>query len=149
MQEGPSVPLIGASNQSKLLVNGVESVCLIDTGSMVTTISESFFKSLSPSPELRSLTEFGLSLTGANDAPIPYSGYALLELCLPSCSESKVLAPVLVVLDTKFSETVPIIIGTNVLHAFSSKNSEDSMPDEWTSALSALQGGNSITVRSL
>ena len=38
--------MVGPSNESKVKVCGEETVCLMDSGSMVTTISEEFYNSL-------------------------------------------------------------------------------------------------------
>ena len=45
------------------MVSGVKTVGLIDTGSMVTSISESFYASMNPQLRLLDLKDFNLSLT--------------------------------------------------------------------------------------
>ena len=44
--------LIGKRNESILIVNGVETTGLIDTGSEISTVSEEFWTSLDPKPEI-------------------------------------------------------------------------------------------------
>lgn len=59
------------------MISGVKTVGLIDTGSMVTSISESFYDSMNPQPPLLDLKDFNLSLTvlGATGNQLPYKGY--------------------------------------------------------------------------
>ena len=45
------------------MISGVTTVRLIDTGSMVTSISESFYDSMNPQLPLLDLKDFNLSLT--------------------------------------------------------------------------------------
>ena len=44
---------------------------LIDTGSMISTLSEGFYLSMENKPELKSLDAFELSITGASGHKIP------------------------------------------------------------------------------
>ena len=53
--------MVGSSNESEITVCGSKTLGLIDSGSMITFISESFYDSLKPQPPLRDITEFGLS----------------------------------------------------------------------------------------
>lgn len=91
--------------------------CLVDTGSMVSTITESFFQQhfeARGQEKLRSC--HWLQLRAANGLPIPYLGYLELgvELCgrfLPSCG-------LLVVEDpppADASPPVPGVLGMNIL----------------------------------
>ena len=110
---------------------------LTDSGSMVTTLSESFFTKLSPTPEICSSTDF--SVKGANDASIPYSGYAVLSLSVPNFPSEKASVPVLIVNDTDYSVSVPLIIGTNVISYFK-RNGDWEVPQgsPWYQAFSSL-----------
>lgn len=75
--------LVGGSNESEIIVSGVKTKALIDSGSVVTCISEEFYNSLHPKPELFSITEFGLSVHSANGGELPYRGYIELDICVP------------------------------------------------------------------
>ena len=44
---------------------------------MVSSISQSFYESINPTPELRNISDFGLKITAANGEKIPYIGYIL------------------------------------------------------------------------
>ena len=57
--------MIGSSNEG-VICCGVKTTTLIDSGSMVTSILESFYESLVPKPISHDMTEFGLSVTSAN-----------------------------------------------------------------------------------
>ena len=65
--------LIGGSNESTISFCGVKSKALIDSGSMVTTVSESFLKSLCPQPVINSLDDFVLK--GPDGRSLPYLGF--------------------------------------------------------------------------
>ena len=66
--------IVGSANESTVYINGVETSGLIDTGSMITSVSKSFYKSLSPLPHLHDITDLGLSIQGANGQSLPYKG---------------------------------------------------------------------------
>lgn len=73
MQNSPS--LIGKCPIVDGMMGGVEVKCLLDKGSMVTTITESFFKEAFKhlmTPRLRSCG--WLALKAANGLDIPYVG---------------------------------------------------------------------------
>ena len=54
-----------------------------DSGSMITSISDSFYDSLKPQPPLRDITEFGLSVLGANGSHLPYKDYIEADISVP------------------------------------------------------------------
>ena len=71
-------------------MGGVEVSCLLDTGSMVTTITESCFREHFSHLSTRELQDCRwLGLKAANGLDIPYLGYLeldvkVLDTCLPS-----------------------------------------------------------------
>jgi hypothetical protein len=73
-------------------MGGMKVPCLVDTGSMVSTISESFFRQhLEPWGQERLRSCHWLELRAANGLTIPYLGYLELDvkLCgklMPQCS---------------------------------------------------------------
>lgn len=98
-------------------MGGVRVKCLLDTGSMVSTITESFFKQVFQSWGVSKLRSCGwLALKTANGLDIPYMGYLALELQVlgkkvPGCG-------VLVVKDIPCASqscTVPGLLGMNVI----------------------------------
>ena len=81
--------MVGSANEGLISICGVETRGLIDSGSMITSISESFYKSLNPIAELKNIKEFGLSVLSANGTQLPYRGYIEAEIKVP-CLETEV-----------------------------------------------------------
>ena len=75
---------------------GKKTDALIDSGSMVTTVSEEFYKSIVPQPELKGLDNLGLSLQEPDGRALLYIGYieARIEI---SFHAAAIDIPVLVV----------------------------------------------------
>ena len=71
--------MVGHSNACLLFLCGQETKALVDTGSMVTCISETFYDSLEPKPELRALEDFKLNVYGAGGNTLPFTGYIEVE----------------------------------------------------------------------
>ena len=93
---------------------------------LVTCISESFYDSLDPKPELLDTKDFGLSIVSEADISTPsFEGIALS-------------IPVLVVLNTEYNRTVPVIIGTNVIRLLKQSSVDSFIPEEWQTAFSSL-----------
>ena len=123
--------LLGHANEAQVLVGGEKALALVDTGSMITSIGESFYKEQLqhkyPLQVLNSLLE-----VGAGRHQLDYFGYAELEMLVPEHGSS-VWAPGLVAPETS-NLRVPLIIGTNVIkHLLPSKDE-----DVWTPAINAV-----------
>lgn len=133
------VRVIGDDNVGNMIVEGKVVRCLLDTGSMVTTLSEDYYnRHLSSSYELLSLKTI-IRIEGAGGHDLPYSGYVEVEMREPSSSET-LCVPVLVVPTTAYSAQVPMIVGTNVLKAFQEKG-VIGRSAAWKSAMLNLVGG--------
>ncbi|XP_060552007.1 uncharacterized protein LOC132713429 [Ruditapes philippinarum] len=117
-------PLVGSSNETEILLNGTSTIALIDTGSMISSIGISFFKSLKPQPVMSQLSDFMLDISSANGSKVPYLGYSVLDITFPSLSSQSFSAPILIVPDTEYSSRVPLIIGTNILNVLKSSRTE-------------------------
>ena len=132
--------LIGDANDSEIIVNGTKTRALIDSGSMITCISEEFHESLNPIPELHSISEFGLTIHSANGTVLPYSGFVELEICVPCFGSSSYAIPALVVPQTNYSKNVPVIVGTNFIRICreAHEQSGDEVQEEWKLAFSSL-----------
>ena len=130
--------MVGSSNESYIIINGVKTSGLIDSGSMITSISESFYHSLNPLPELRNITEFGLSIQSAGGAKLPYKGYIEAEISAPFLSNSVFNVPLLVVSDTEYNKDVPIIVGTNVIRLCKASVPTSDVPVEWQTAFDSM-----------
>jgi hypothetical protein len=135
--------LVGHSNASEIEFNGMQTMALIDSGAMVTTVSQAFFEQLVPTPVLHTLEELKLSVKGADDKEIPYIGY--IEACIrvPKLTDESFPVPVLVVCNTDFNSDVPVIIGTNVIRYMSSVD-KSKLSEEWKAALLTISTQESV-----
>ena len=106
--------LLGASNESTVFIGGVECTALIDTGSMVTTVGEDFYKQHLANDHPLLEVGPGLSVEGAGDNLLSLKGVIEVGLHWPDVQED-LLVPVIVVASTRYNQRVPVIIGTNVL----------------------------------
>ena len=107
--------LVGASNESTVLISGVECKALIDTGSMVTTVSSSFYKAYLAHQELCPIST--LRVEGADGRELPFSGFVECSIVLlTDCvKDFEIYVPILVVADTDYNMHVPLVVGTNII----------------------------------
>ena len=101
--------VVGHANETMVTVCDVEIPALIDSGSMVSTVSEEFYRSLNPRPELHE--DFRLSLQGPDGKSLKYFGIIIVKIELSFIDEPLYL-PALVVPTTEYNLRVPIIVGT-------------------------------------
>lgn len=104
--------IIGEANECDISVNEMTCVALIDTGSMVSTMSHSFWKDNLQDHPLQPLDDL-LTLSSASGDAIPYLGYFEASLQVPGAGAG--VYPLLVVKDTAYNVRVPLLVGTNVL----------------------------------
>lgn len=88
--------MVGHPNESKIFMNGLETRALIDTGSMVTCMSEKFYQSLQCKPKLHDIEDFELKVVSADGNSLPFSDYVEVELLIPFLSMNSIYVPVLV-----------------------------------------------------
>lgn len=134
--------LIGESNEIEIVVEGENVNALIDSGSMITTLSKTGYNSLKNQPEMRNLTSLGLEVSIADGSLLKYMGY--IECCITIPFMNIDLAvPVLIVPDTNFNKTCPMIIGTNVLRLCrdlsDATQSLSEIPKQWKNAFEGLK----------
>ena len=130
--------MVGSSNEGDVFVCGTKTSGLIDSGSSVTTICESFYDSLESQPPLRDIEVFGLSVVAADGSPVPYKGYIEADISVPFLSSVSFTVPVLIVSDTEYNRKVPVIIGTNVIRLCKQSVPEADVPAEWQLAFDSL-----------
>lgn len=115
--------LVGEANKCNAFVDGHRCTALLDTGSQVTSISESFFtknlsdRSIQPVDQL-------LTVVGAGGQNVPFLGYIEVELRFSkeeSGVENGYKTFALVVPDTGYNRRVPLVVGTNVTQHFQEK----------------------------
>ena len=132
--------MIGSRNETKVLVNGQECMELIDSGSDISTIGLGFYESMNPKPELLSMSDINLNITGASGSKIPYRGYFEAEVCMPNIEHESVCVPILVVPTTGYSGQEPMIVGTNIIGRLRCNVSDhSSISSAWSNALSCSQ----------
>ena len=108
---------MGQPNETQLIINGIPCQGLVDTGSQVTTISEYFVKQHLPDVEVFPLNDL-IQVTGAADTVVPYHGFVEVDITIPDGESGlqqnhNILA--LVVYDTEYNRTVPMVVGTNLI----------------------------------
>ncbi len=111
--------LIGAKCTALVDISGQECQCLIDTGSQVTTVPNSFHKQYLSDYPIHPLSDI-LEVEGANGLSVPYLGYVHLDITFPAefiGVKTEVATVALIVPDIK-SHTQPLVlVGTNTLDA--------------------------------
>ena len=71
---------MGHENISEIIINGVRTKSLVDTGSQISTISEGYLKHLNPVPEIRTLDELELDVKCADGQSLQYKGYVAVDV---------------------------------------------------------------------
>jgi len=128
--------LIGPCCESSVTVSDIQTKCLIDSGSQVTVVSESFYRERLSHLPLQQV-DMALNIVGAGGQTVPYLGVITTTVALPeqvggtneAVETSAVVCP-----DTQFSARVPIIIGTNTLRLMA-KSCEHKSGRYWSSIL--------------
>lgn len=69
--------LVGVKCTAQIIIDGKEVDCLLDTGSQVTTVPQSFYEAHLSDYPLKSLENL-LEVEGANGQVVPYLGYTEL-----------------------------------------------------------------------
>lgn len=106
--------LVGPSMMASVTIEGQPCRALLDSGSRVTIIFESWYSRYLPNVPILPLTD--LAIWGLSDSNYPYKGYVAVELGLPPNPKGageavSILA--LVCPDPTSPDPVPAIIGTN------------------------------------
>lgn len=133
----PKCTLIGNTNEAVVRIGDVDCVALLDTGSMVTNVSSSFYrKNLAASYTLHQLDRL-LRVEAAGGHILDYLGYIEVPITIPK-TKVELWVPVLVTPDTSYNHQVPLLIGTNVLSRVTSDQVKNSGNDVWNSSISCL-----------
>ena len=109
------VPLIGKRIEIGCTLGGLQVRAIWDTGSQVSLVSRSWLTQHLPESCIKpvsDLTDQCLSLTGANNGPIPYSGYTPLSLKLGSLASNLIVTVPFMV---NLGEMSVPLIGSNVI----------------------------------
>jgi len=130
--------IVGDNNVGDIYVQGQLVAAVIDTGSMVTTMSESCFEQLHRKPTLLPLTHLTLSVIASNGQAIPYKGYVEAIISIPFMTNKELKVPILIVSDSEVNKTEPVIVGTNVIRLCQTGSSTESVPYEWDTAFKSI-----------
>ena len=136
---------MGCVNDTYVKINDVACKALLDTGSQVSCISESFVHKYLPMVEIVHLEKL-CSVRGVSGHELPYVGYVEVELCLPSgvSSDNRLDVLLLVTQDSKFSNDLPALIGTNVIEACAERRQSNwKCPRAWKLAFDWVEGHKS------
>lgn len=118
--QGSSLPegLVGPPSTAQLRINGNPCTALMDSGSQVTIIFDCWYAKHLSHFQLNSVTGLAIWGLSESESSYPYKGYIQVELELPQKSKSRngKSVPILALVcpDPRCSETIPVLIGTNV-----------------------------------
>lgn len=120
---------VGECPEIDILIGEEPVRCLLDTGSQISTITESFFRKLvGKKSELIDVTKW-MRVTGANELEVPYIGYVEVDIEIFDRKLSGI--GVLVVKDpTNFNgikrkERVPGLLGSNIFKSMKEMTETD------------------------
>jgi hypothetical protein len=133
LSTNPKCDLVGAANEASLLIGGEKCACLIDTGSMVTSVGEQFYNRYLKKFKLQDLNNV-LQVEGAGGHSLTFKGFIEVDITVPGHTEEPLWVPVLVAPATVYNNRVPLIVGTNVL----SRLSQGRKPDIWTAVINSM-----------
>ena len=118
MEEGLNTDdLVGNVNEANVQIEGILTSALLDTGSSVSTISQTFFEQNLAHLELHDIGNL-LKVECADGQSLPYSGYVKVDINVPlSLSGKNFVSPclLLVVPEMHYSANTPVLLGTNFL----------------------------------
>ena len=150
--------LVGAANESQVVVGQVDAISLVDCGSMVTTISKSFYENhLKTRYILHELTELSIEVGGGYQ--LDYLGFVDVDLDFPEnvCGhEAHLPVLALIVPDTPYNAKVPVCIGTNVIGLCRDHCKKDfgpqflqrvMMPTAWEVAYRSLSYSAAVSIK--
>lgn len=109
--------LVGSKTAANIKVNGIDCNSLLDTGSQVTTVSQSFYNLHLLNQTMHPVSDI-LEVEGATGDLVPYAGCVQLNIQFPKefiASEPQVETLALVVPDVRSNSDIPVLIGTNTL----------------------------------
>ncbi len=135
--------IVGKANEVPVVIQDVDTVALIDSGSQVSTIAESFVLSNFPEKEITSVEAF-LDIEDAGGNRLAYSGVVDLDFHAKAGSEDRICTPFLVVKDTRYNRFTPVVVGTNIIDClFDGKDSSDGVEGPWLTACKIAQSRRS------
>ncbi len=139
--------LVGSANEVDVTIEDRSTTCLLDSGSMFSTISDTLCADLDlPVQPLNALLE----VEGVGGHNLPYRGYTVANLTFPGVSPDPIEALLLVVPETSYHRRVPLLIGTNILQEILCRTgtlSSTDVPSVWHLALGSVHAYNNARDR--
>jgi len=127
------------------MVEGQPTIALLDTGSQVSCLSESFYDQYLSHIELQELSTL-LEIEGVGGTLLPYKGFVEVNLVVPGQvlgHHKSMLALFLVTKDTRYNRHCPVLIGTNIIsYCWKLHDSVRGtpLPDAWKVAFRCVAG---------
>ena len=120
-EQSPNSPenhtnVLGDLSEGTIGIENKQDRALIDTGSIVLTVSQSFYDQHLTDLPIKSLNE--IILECADGEALPYSGYVMIQVNLSHDIRPDNTFQVLEVPDTDFNTQIPILFGTNIIKVF-------------------------------
>jgi transposase InsO family protein len=111
--------LVGDANEVEILIDNKPVRALLDTGSCVSLVTDSFYRNNLSNTSLLPVEKI-LNIECADGEALSYKGYIETEIQIEKgLPSSKVLPCLLLVTpDTIYSSKTPVILGTNILNEF-------------------------------
>ena len=101
--------LVGKSNETTVMLNGIETLALIDSGSQITTLSEDFYNNMTPRPTLYSIEDLGIKVETAGGHILSYLGAIAYEIEVLFLGKQSIKIGALMCPTTDYSLNVPVI----------------------------------------
>ena len=133
--------LVGNCPEAKIQLGSVSTNCLLDSGSEISTVTESFFKeSLESSGKAIKNISGWMKIKAANGLDIPYLGYIEVNISVfgiefPNLGMLVVKDPPSLTVQAR-KENTPVLIGCNVL-----RKMHDQLSSDQVSLLRETEGG--------
>ena len=105
--------ICGKPTESNIIINEIQTQTLLDTGSTVSTINRKFYEENLSTIPIQKL-DLLLDIECADGKSLPYEGFIEAELEIPTIRH-KVNAILLVIPESNYNNSVPLLLGTNVL----------------------------------
>uniref|UniRef100_A0A0S7F2X0 PPUP7114 n=1 Tax=Poeciliopsis prolifica TaxID=188132 RepID=A0A0S7F2X0_9TELE len=109
--------LVGTKTTAQVSIAGKDTNCLLDTGSQVTTVPQSFYEEHLSDLTIHSLNDL-LEVERANGQFVPYLGYVELTITFPKefvGSDIEINTLALVIPHLRSAAHEQVLIGTNAL----------------------------------
>ena len=107
------IDLIGPANETEVIIDGRKVNALLDTGSQITSISESYYKNHLSNYPLVPVDIPNLKVEQTCGSFIPYLGMVIMDIKVPHLTptfKAKVVVP-----DTDYHFTTPALVGMGII----------------------------------